>query len=231
MDRDVKGSIHWNRPAAILSSPAICAKAPWLLEAVFPLLGWGYQVEDIRTGGCTLLWYPLWIHLSRMQKPYSWVCSHSKLWLDSWGWPLDGRGPVSFHCTALLPEGWGPSLSEGLENSEAPEGWKQTQNLFRFPSLEHPVQDEESYFCQSSPISLPSGRWKLKMGSVFWENESGFQSLADKHRPRLRVTHGVIAPKRDIQAAHTHLQPCTHTSFTLLHTHCGIRTTSCFQIQ
>lgn len=35
-----------------------------------------------------------------------------------------------------------------------------------FP-LEHPVQDEESCFCQSSPISLPSGRWKLKTDRVF----------------------------------------------------------------
>lgn len=185
--RDTEGSIRPRRPAAIPSSLEICVKVTQLLKAVSPLRGGPGRRHQNGSGGTPL---------ARMQKPHSWICSHSTLRLNFWAWSPDGRGPFCFPCTVPFSERWRPSLSQGLENSEAPGGWKQLQNLFLFPSLEHSVQNEESYFVRAH-LSVSSGRWKLKMVGIFWENESGLQSLSDKHRLPLDVTRGVIAPKRD----------------------------------
>ena len=119
--RDTEGSIHPRRPAAILSSLAICVKVTQLLKAVSPLRGGPGRRHQNASGGTLLV--PPWVHLlpgCRSHTPESAVSQSSGSIFEPD--PPDGCGPICFPCTAPFSEGWRPSLSQGLENSEAPEG-------------------------------------------------------------------------------------------------------------
>lgn len=152
------------------SCPAqqLITKAPWLLEAVFLLLGWGDQAADARTGGVPASGTPCGFISHRMQKPYSEVCGHCEAlaWFLSltpwWSWPcfLPLHSLASWRMGTL-------TLRRALKARKPQKDENKHKNLFRFPSGASCSRDEEKVVCP-----------KLTYQFAIWQVES-------KDRPRV----------------------------------------------